>query len=68
MKVRTQLKDFQCLGEFKAFARDSFKRFNGRQFYTISMAIVNDEIDITTLQNAGMIVDFLNLNERKEQE
>lgn len=30
MKVRTQLKEWLCLSEFKAFARDSFKSFNGR--------------------------------------
>ena len=31
------------------------------------MKIIHEEMDINTLQQAGMIVDFLNLDDPKEQ-
>lgn len=30
IKLKVQLKDFDCLVDFKCYARDSFKSFNGR--------------------------------------
>jgi hypothetical protein len=67
IRIKTQMQEFNCLVEFKAYARSHFKTFNGRQCSEIMSHIVYQELDIDTLVHTGVIISYLNLHEKKEQ-
>lgn len=41
--------------EFKAFARNDFRCFNGRETQSIIQRILNEEVDIENLKKTGII-------------
>jgi len=64
MNLKANLMDFDCLLNFKAYARDHFKSFNARQMYSITQKLLHEEVDLDTLTQTGVISDYLNLHER----
>jgi hypothetical protein len=55
IKLKVELKQFKCLMEFKAFARNDFRCFNGRETQTIISKVLNEEVDIENLKKTGVI-------------
>ena len=52
LKMRAEPRAFPCLTEFKSYAREDFKAFNGRQLQQIMSSILYEEVDIATFSGA----------------
>lgn len=63
IKLKVKLKDFDCLYDFKCYARDAFKCFNSRQHFEIIKNIMQDEVEFNTLKQTGVVMDSLFLHD-----
>lgn len=57
MRLKAQMRDFDCKLVFKVFARHQFKNFNGREVQAIKQKLLNEELNVETLISTGVIED-----------
>lgn len=46
LKLKTRMKYYDCMMEFKVYAEDQYKAFNGRQTQFLINSIFDSEFDI----------------------
>lgn len=63
VKLQARTCDYNCRVEFKAFARQEFERFTGREVQGILDVILDHELDLPTLEKNKVVVDKLYLHE-----
>lgn len=63
-KLKARMIDYDCRVEFKAFARDQFKRFSGREVYEIIDNLLEREIDLNCLMRSKVVLDKIYLHNR----
>jgi len=56
--------DYDCRVEFKAFARDEFRRFSGREVYEIIENLLDKEVDLNNLMRSKIVLDKIYLHNR----
>lgn len=59
--------DYDCRVEFKAFARDEFRRFSGREVYEIIENLLDKEVDLNNLMRSKIVLDKIYLHNRNTQ-
>jgi hypothetical protein len=67
LQLKAQLRDFDCLQEFKVYQRHCFKNFNARQQQMLITHLLQDEINIDMYVKQGVIKDAMFLHDDKKQ-
>lgn len=68
LEMEVAMKNFHCTKKFRVYAREYFQSFNGRQYRDIVMSLLNQHLDLKTLQENNLIHHFIILHDQKKRE
>lgn len=61
--LQARMTEFDCRTDFKAYARQEFERFTGREVQGLLDHILDKELDLPTLEKNKVVIDKLYLHE-----
>lgn len=67
VKMKARLAEYDCRVDFKAFARERFEKFTGREVQGLLNSLLEIELDLDTLIKSKIVLDFMYLHNTDTQ-